>query len=248
MMVNLSAKESLVSFLSWDSQYFGFNVAQISNNRVNNNSIKAILEFCQEEKINLLQFKCDAHHSNSIKIAEKNGFHFVDIRMTFEISINSSRNISMTEELEFRKAVLDDLPTLMTISDGIYSSSRYHFDCNFPKEKVDVFYQDWVRKAITGDFDDCLYVITAEKQIIGYCSIRREGLKKAYIGIVGMDKQFLGRGLGQKLIELVLNECQLLGVETVDVVTQGRNYQAQRLYQRCGFIINKLELYYHKWI
>jgi hypothetical protein len=30
-------------------------------------------------------------------------------------------------------------------------------------------------------------------------------------------------------------------------VTQGRNLAAQRLYQRTGFLIRDLQLWYHKW-
>jgi hypothetical protein len=33
----------------------------------------------------------------------------------------------------------------------------------------------------------------------------------------------------------------------VQVITQGRNYAAQRLYQRAGFVTRKTELWYHKW-
>ena len=37
------------------------------------------------------------------------------------------------------------------------------------------------------------------------------------------------------------------GVRDVQVVTQGRNRAALRLYQRCGFVIEAVELWYHRW-
>ncbi|MCM8530261.1 MAG: GNAT family N-acetyltransferase [Lentisphaeraceae bacterium] len=238
----------LVKVLSWDTKYFGFNVAQINGNRVCHQSVKNIVEFCEKENVNLLQFKCDAHHSESVKVAEENDFHFVDIRMTFEISLIERKPVDRINSLEFRLAGVDDLPVLMKISHEIYQTSRYHFDSNFPKEKVDLFYQDWVRKAVTGDFDDCLYVITLNKIVLGYCSIRRDGSSKAFIGIVGLDDEYRGNGYGKELIEMVLDDCKRQGIDTIDVVTQGRNYSAQRLYQRCGMLLSRLELYYHKWL
>jgi ribosomal protein S18 acetylase RimI-like enzyme len=36
-------------------------------------------------------------------------------------------------------------------------------------------------------------------------------------------------------------------VDTVTVVTQGRNIAAQALYQRRGFITQSQQLWYHKW-
>jgi dTDP-4-amino-4,6-dideoxy-D-galactose acyltransferase len=37
------------------------------------------------------------------------------------------------------------------------------------------------------------------------------------------------------------------GCDRVQVVTQGRNLAAQRLYQRAGFLTADLKLWYHKW-
>ena len=49
------------------------------------------------------------------------------------------------------------------------------------------------------------------------------------------------------LIAAALDWCEAEGAEEVAVVTQGRNVAAQRLYQRCGFVTQRLELWYHKW-
>jgi len=48
--------------------------------------------------------------------------------------------------------------------------------------------------------------------------------------------------IGQSL-ELLRQE----GITHAEVVTQGRNYGAQRMYQRCGFVTRTTELWYHKW-
>jgi ribosomal protein S18 acetylase RimI-like enzyme len=38
------------------------------------------------------------------------------------------------------------------------------------------------------------------------------------------------------------------GVTSVSVVTQARNVRAARFYQRAGFSIESIQLWYHKWI
>ena len=79
-------KSKLVELLEWDTQFFGFRVAQITGNIIDSHSIEEILDFCNINKIRLLQFKCDAHHRNSVLLAEMNNFHFADTRMTYSLS------------------------------------------------------------------------------------------------------------------------------------------------------------------
>jgi RimJ/RimL family protein N-acetyltransferase len=37
------------------------------------------------------------------------------------------------------------------------------------------------------------------------------------------------------------------GMDSMEVVTQGRNVAAQRLYQKCGFATKEVQLWYHHW-
>ena len=69
----------------------------------------------------------------------------------------------------------------------------------------------------------------------------------ASIGLFGIDPSYGGKGFGKILIEKVFFSLLKQDVKTVSVTTQGRNYAAQRLYQRAGFCNEKMEIYYHKW-
>ena len=58
--------------------------------------------------------------------------------------------------------------------------------------------------------------------------------------LVGVDGSRSGEGLAKSLIENALAKLhQEENIIHVEVVTQGRNYAAQRLYQRCGFVTKK---------
>jgi ribosomal protein S18 acetylase RimI-like enzyme len=56
-----------------------------------------------------------------------------------------------------------------------------------------------------------------------------------------------GRSLGSALVEHSLRWFGERGMKDVSVVTQGRNAAAQRLYQRCGFITDSVQIWYHRW-
>ena len=46
----------------------------------------------------------------------------------------------------------------------------------------------------------------------------------------------------------IINQSAAKGIKKIFVVTQGRNYMAQRLYQSAGFKTFSTELWYHKWL
>ena len=93
--------------------------------------------------------------------------------------------------------------------------------------------------------------------------LKKEGFRT--IGRISRrDLLFLGIGIymgeGSKLYEIirVINSDPRIirlaiewfknkDVRKIEVVTQGRNIPALRLYQKCGFQIQSLQIWYHKW-
>ena len=64
---------------------------------------------------------------------------------------------------------------------------------------------------------------------------------------MAVDVTNQGRGLGQQLVTSALRAFRERGMRVATVVTQGRNIRSQRLYQKCGFVIRSVELWYHRW-
>jgi dTDP-4-amino-4,6-dideoxy-D-galactose acyltransferase len=154
---------------------------------------------------------------------------------------------TLPEEVLIRLGVEDDVPRLRELATDLYTHSRYYFDLNFPRDRVQIFYQDWIEKSVHGSFDDLTWVISVNNQVAGFCTLRFIGKKEVSIGLVGIDQNMAGQQLGSYLMQEVFSSLKKKGIEKVKVVTQGRNYSAQRLYQRSGFLIDKIEIYYHLW-
>lgn len=58
----------------------------------------------------------------------------------------------------------------------------------------------------------------------------------------------MAAGVGGSLVRQALREdAAAWEARRLGVATQGRNVQAQRLYQRCGFFTRSLGLSYHRW-
>jgi dTDP-4-amino-4,6-dideoxy-D-galactose acyltransferase len=240
---------SLIYKMEWDSDFFNSNIAYLSSICLTKNIENYVKNFTKINDIELIQFRCNCHDINSVQIAEKNLYSFVDIRLTMEKSIDENSFASETKKgIYLRRAVEADIASVVQCGSEIYYSSRYYYDKNFDTEKVDDFYSGWIKKSILGSFDDFCYALYDDYNPIGFCSIKLNNKYSASIGLLGINPNYSKLGLGIYMLNKVIEALYEDGVTYISVVTQGRNYQAQRLYQRCGFITKSTELWYHKWL
>jgi dTDP-4-amino-4,6-dideoxy-D-galactose acyltransferase len=90
--------------------------------------------------------------------------------------------------------------------------------------------------------------LSPRDQAVGYVSCHYNGTSHAaQIGLVGVDSAARGQGVGSTLVRAAGQWCRNQGARELTVVTQGKNRAAQRLYQRCGFLTQDLQFWYHKW-
>lgn len=237
----------VVKKLEWDSQFFGFPVAYVSCRNLSDSILFRINQFVKTHGINLAEYLCNCHDNRSVTIAEKAGFHFTDIRITFERKLGFQDNLTLPDNLTFGLADTSHVSYLKEMSRQLYKDSRYYFDGNFQREKIDEFFAGWVEKAVLGTFDHECYCFFVEEEPIGYCTIRYNKKTSCSIGLFGLASNYQGKGLGKLLLLHVFDEMTKKGLQRVQVVTQGRNYLAQRLYQQAGFLTKSTELWYHKW-
>jgi dTDP-4-amino-4,6-dideoxy-D-galactose acyltransferase len=239
---------SLIMKLEWDSEFWGFPVAYLSSRYLTDNIAHRTDKIIKRDNIRLVEYQCNCHDSRSVKTAERNGFHFTDIRMTFEKKLKNGYECKMPADITFARAGENDIKRLKDISSYLYKDSRYFFDENFDKEKANEFYKGWVEKAVLGRFDDECWCLYDKDKPFGFCTIKYHISDTANIGLFGMAKDYQGRGLAGLLLNMVFGRLTGNGVKKLSVVTQGRNYAAQRLYQKAGFITKSTELWYHKWL
>ena len=55
------------------------------------------------------------------------------------------------------------------------------------------------------------------------------------------------KGIGDKLLQSALAWAAHQELRLMTVVTQARNEGARRLYERCGFVSERAQNYFHKW-
>lgn len=238
--------DNLVQLLTWDSDFFGMRIASINGNRLSRDEESAVQGWCLDNRIDCLYFLADPSDTATIRVAEESGFHLADIRITLDRRISAMPAVWQPEAPSIRLAVAADIPALRPIAAVNHRDSRFYHDGGFLRERCDELYATWIEKSCTG-FADAVLVPAPEGAAAGYLSCHLRGNDIGQIGLVGVNSAFQGKGLGQQLLDESLRWFAASGVKRVDVVTQGRNIAAQRLYQKRGFMTRAVQLWYHKW-
>jgi dTDP-4-amino-4,6-dideoxy-D-galactose acyltransferase len=237
----------IVDRLDWDSRFFNFNIAYLYPKRLTEDIVQFCLKECREENIDCLYYLCDCHDPESVRLAEKHGFHFVDMRLTFTLGLLNREKLEAPNSVVIRQAQTKDVLALEVLAAENYTYSRYFFDGRFPEESCRRFYSDWVSKSVRGKFDHVVFCAQVGGGIAGFITCSKVSSHRGWIGLLGIDQKSQGKSLGKALIGKALEWFRDQGLTSIEAVTQGRNIQAQRLYQSCGFQTEKTELWYHKW-
>lgn len=237
----------LVEFLEWDSDFFGKRIARANVTHLSPRSHIYLNDWCIKENIDCLYFLADSNHQETITTLEHNMFHFVDIRLTLAQQARL-HDIRVPDHIHIRYAVDGDYDHLKTISKRAYVMSRFYTDEHFSEEDASRLYDIWLRNSIQTNYAETVMIADLYEKPVGYvtCHLNKpEG--EGNIGLVGIAETARGNQIGQLLVNYAVNWFYSHNMPSVNVVTQGRNIAAQRLYQRCGFLTRSVELWYHKW-
>lgn len=233
-------------YLNWDSEFFNLRIARLYGHTLDEALIKDALIWCEQNKIDCLYFLADPAFPNTIHILEQSTFKLVDIRMTLAHNLNPRPRIQTSPNIALRPGQLSDLPTLSKMATENHTQTRFFTDPNFGVEKAKSLYAAWIENSLHG-YADIVMVAEYMNQIAGYITGHLNSIGKGQIGLVGVSKEARGQGVGNFLVQGILHWFQQHNVEEIQVVTQGSNIPALNLYEKTGFSIASIYLWYHKW-
>ena len=242
---------STYRFLDWDSSFFGYRIARAVDHRFTEQDAEHVDVWCAQHEIDCLYFLADADHAGTVELLEAHGFGLKDVRMTYVHHRPERRKATfptLPGEMCIRLSRPMDIPLLEAIAATAHTDTRFYFDCRFPASEASRLYQIWIRKSCEQDGSTVLVLEDSVRpEPVGYISCALDGDRAGHIGLVGIAAGYRGQGLGGHLVRAALDWFAQHDATVVSVVTQARNVQAQRLYQRSGFTVQVVQLWYHKW-
>ena len=228
--------------LDWDSAFFGFRIARLRQSELTPPILSDVFHWCDREDVRCLYFLVSADSSKTIELAEAGGFRMADVRMTLALELTA--DVGSTTSV--RAFMESDLPCLRAIAAHSHRDSRFYNDPGFPEKRCDELYQTWIERSCHG-YADRVLVAEHDLRAAGYVSCHLDSQGLGNIGLLAVADWSRGLGLGGQLIAGALLFFAQSGCRRVTVVTQGRNYPAQRLYHKSGFRSATVEFWYHRW-
>jgi len=229
--------------LKWDSDFFGYDVAQIV---LDNSGIDLLGSLINEVRSKGIRLTYLFVPSADIDINQKvvdSGAICVDQKVVFSKIPQAHKEIHNTI-IEFRKNSPDDKLVKLALQAGKYS--RFRLDKNFKNNEYERLYTQWLLNSVAKKIAFEVLVAVSEKEIVGLTTLGEKG-NYADIGLVSVEESFSGRGIGTDLIHTADNIAFRLKYNQIKVVTQGENLNACKLYEKCNFKLESMTNVYHLW-
>lgn len=234
-------------FLEWDSEFFGRRIARLDGGRLTAARLQAASPWWQDHKIECVYFLAESGDPPTVSLAEDHGFRFVDVRMTLTHTLLSVPLVPTPPlGVQIRPYAPSDIGELRAIASRSHRDSRFYADPRFTMARANALYETWIERACT-DHGHAVLVPARDERPVGYVTCRLDEGMIGHIGLIAVADSAQGLGVGRALVAAALSWCRERGACAANVVTQGRNLPAQRLYQRSGFVSQSLELWYHRW-
>ncbi len=237
-----------VQLLALDSEIFGYPVAKILPDKLTIEELAQITSQLKEDKVRLAFWASDPDDAESQRAARRFHGFLADKKVTFVIDIGQipKRAINNGWEIEEYAETMpcSDLENL-AIEVGRYS--RFRVDPRIPKGTFLDMYRTWIRNSVNRQVADMVLVVRQSGRVVGMVTL---GVKngRGDIGLFAVDPVMRRKNLGVSLVFAAQEWTRRSGLRYGQVVTQGKNVAACKLYEKCGYAIDKVEYFYHFWL
>lgn len=229
-----------VKHLEWDSDIFGFKIGRLKNIKAGGNEkkagalIKRIIEDCRKEHYRHITCRVGVSDFTLLRALEKNGFNIADVQITLSTGDKPKKRDVPGRGLIVAKASEKDLGMLKVLTRDAFTDTRIVRDPNYPRDKVDKFYYEWVKNSVYNKRQ--IVFLAKEKGAsapVGFviCGIS-DGI--GFIDLISVRRSARGRGAGSVLAGTAMNWFSE-NSRGAEVRTQVSNIAAIRTFMRCGF-------------
>ena len=232
--------------LGWDSDFFGYKVARVANQSLNERSLRRIISEMDSDGVRLAYLT--AGDETSSDAGKKLGGHLACRRATYACSLPPTAKAGgkgKTRVEEYLETVPDHALEALALCAGEYS--RFKTDPRIGDELFRRLYLQWIRNSTDKSFADAVLVTRGKDAITGFITTKvADG--GGSIGLIAVAANERGKDLGSALLEAAGKWLNSKGCDTAYVSTQKSNEAACRLYERCGYRLDRIEDVYHIWL
>jgi dTDP-4-amino-4,6-dideoxy-D-galactose acyltransferase len=246
--LKMTAMNELCSVLAWDSAFWGFPVARLNATTLTPDTAARACQWCRARAIRCLQFAACGTCPTTLRVADDEGFRFVDVRVELARSLAQTTATAEPATMPVRRAEPGDCDRLRNLARMAHRDTRFFKDTRFDQERSAELYAAW----ITRDLDSHLVLACDRPEVLsgigGYVTCERTlQPDSGRIGLLAVHPRLRGEGIGRGLVAAAAEHFRRCGVSRLTVATQGTNVPALRLYEQMGFRVEQVSVWFHKW-
>lgn len=232
--------------LDWDSERFGYKVAKITTEDVDNKSFRNLLKDLSSKGIRLVYFFVPPKNKSLNRVAVRNKGFLVDEKVTYLKELpKKSRKKKHVGIKSYLKRKLVPRLRFLSLEAGVYS--RYRVDPHCEKGEFEKLYTEWIKNSLSGKIARDVLVYLNKGKEIGFITMGEKN-GRCNIGLIAVDPAFRSEGVGGKLLDAAFDKAVRWGYREMDVVTQMGNIGACRFYEKNGFKLESVVNIYHFWL
>jgi dTDP-4-amino-4,6-dideoxy-D-galactose acyltransferase len=227
--------------LKWDSEFFQFKVCRFTQLLENIEQLRSVELVMKKGDYKL------AYYSSSVEL-KTTDIGSLEIKLVDEKTTYTKRT---NGHLHYHQAI-STYPSItptdklfeLAIQSGVYS--RFNVDENISRQKFEELYRIWITRSVKRENASEVFVYNYNNDIAGYLTVGQKN-SRADLGMGAVDLSYRGAGIGRAIFQHAEKWSYDNGFSEIQVVTQGNNLSACRLYESLGYKIEKSEYFYHIW-
>ncbi|MCA8958965.1 MAG: GNAT family N-acetyltransferase [Planctomycetes bacterium] len=231
--------------LAFDRELFGFEVVLLQSPSLGTTELLELLDELRARGVRLAYWPAAPEPRNDAA-AERAGGFLADERTTYVCDLAGLGEIERPTEVE-EYASNETTPELEELAIASAELSRFAVDPRVPRRVFETLYRRWLVNSLEKRLAEVTLVVRDGDRIVGMATVgEKDG--RSDIGLIAVDAHCRGRSLGTKLVRAAQHWGRTQHRTLAQVVTQGRNEVAARLYARCRYRVERVEHYYHFWL
>lgn len=219
-----------IKLLEWDSSFFGLKIGQANSGDATFERYENLLAAKRNLGYDIIYWFADRYAEVNFPVSEAGILTPIDVKLTYSKTA-LKRESDLRPALGQYKGPLTGKLVDLAIESG--HKSRFRKDPRLSGRFVDM-YTTWISKSVSGELSDAVFVSESQNDINGFVTIRKVGLACS-IGLIAVDREARGQGIGGALLDAAENWCVNEGGIGMTVATQQENQSACRLYERHGY-------------
>ena len=227
-----------VCIIPWDSDIFGFQVAQIERVSIHESgqfggALAELDDWLAENEVRLASCRLGSDRLRESMLLESHGFRFVEMiySPTLELPFVSAPSQS---DLTITAASPEDLPAIKDIAGTAFSTGRFLLDWRLDPALSHKRYQAWVANSFNDEGQQVLKA-TAGRSVVGFFILEERPDGSVYWHLTAIAPEWQKRGVGKRLWSAMALRHSAAGLRRIETTISAHNAPVMNIYAGLGF-------------